>query len=206
MEILRVCVKNQFIIVEVDLVGQLINTKTTEWSFIVSLILIARRRTLIVACILCFLIPILAVGAAERPAITIPSLNISLQIKEFYLSGDTWFIDPWEKGIGHLEQTGWFDTGSNMVLAGHSVMPNGKPGVFASLNTVAVGQEIILFDGTGDRYYQISDIRVVPVDDVSVIMPTERERLTLITCDLSSYDEAIQGYTQRLVVIADRIS
>lgn len=168
-------------------------------------ILITLRRTFILALIIFVLIPLLPVGAAERPTITISSIDISLQIKQFYLSGDSWAIDPWEKGIGHLEQTGWFDTGSNIVLAGHSVMPNGNPGVFANLNNVTVGQEIVIFDGSADRYYQVTDIRIVPVDDVSVVMPTDHERLTLITCEVGSYDEASQSYTQRLVVIADRV-
>jgi len=144
--------------------------------------------------------------AANRPTITISALNISRQIKEFHLSGDTWAIDPWEKGIGHLEQTGWLDVGSNIVLAGHSVMPNGNPGVFAALNTVAPGQEIVIFDGSGDRRYQVTEVRVVPVEDVSVVMPTDHERLTLITCEVGSYDTASQTYTQRLVVIAERVS
>lgn len=169
-------------------------------------ILITLRRSFILAMIIFVLIPILPVGATARPTITISSIDISLQIKEFYLSGDSWAIDPWEKGIGHLEQTGWFDTGSNMVLAGHSVMPNGNAGVFANLNDVIVGQEILIFDGSADRRYQVTEIRVVPVDDISVVMPTAHERLTLITCEIGSYDEASQSYTQRLVVIADRVS
>ena len=168
-------------------------------------ILITLRRTFILALIIFVLIPFLPVGATERPTITISSIDISLQIKQFYLSGDSWAIDPWEKGIGHLEQTGWFDTGSNIVLAGHSVMPNGNAGVFAHLNEVSVGQEIVIFDGSADRHYQVTDIRIVPIDDVSVVMPTDHERLTLITCEVGSYDEVSQSYIQRLVVVADRV-
>jgi LPXTG-site transpeptidase (sortase) family protein len=145
-------------------------------------------------------------SAADKPTITISNLNISLQIKVFPLSSDSWAINPWEKGIGHLEQTGWFENPGNIVLAGHSVMPNGKAGIFASLNMLTVGQEIVLFDGSADRRYQVADVRSVPLDDVSVVMPTEDERLTLITCDVNSYDAASQEYAQRLVVIAERTS
>jgi LPXTG-site transpeptidase (sortase) family protein len=144
--------------------------------------------------------------AANKPTITISTLSISSEIKEFRLSDGTWTIDPWETGIGHLEKTGWFDNPTNIVLAGHSTMPNGKPGVFATLNNLSIGQDIVLFDGNADRHYQVSDMLVVPVDDVSVVMPTDHERLTLITCEIGSYDEASQSYTQRLVVIADRVS
>jgi len=167
------------------------------------------RRSLVCLILISMIVPailVLPTYAADKPTITISALNIARHIKEFYLSDGTWVIDPWEKGIGHLEQTGWFDNPTNIVLAGHSMMPNGQPGIFANLSSLAVGQEIVLFDGSADRRYQVVDIRVVPLDDVSVVMPTEQERLTLITCDLSSFDEASQSYTRRLVVMADRTS
>ena len=165
-----------------------------------------RHITGIILSIILVIVLVVPTSASNNPTITISSLNISAEIKEFRLSGGTWTIDPWEKGIGHLEDTGWFDNPTNIVLAGHSTMPNGKPGVFTTLNDLSLGQEIVLFDGNADRHYQIIDIRVVPVDDVSVVMPTDHERLTLITCEIGSYDEVSQGYTQRLVVIADRVS
>jgi LPXTG-site transpeptidase (sortase) family protein len=164
-----------------------------------------RSIIFIILSLILILVLIVPVTADNEPTITISSLNISVEIKEFRLSNGTWTIDPWEKGIGHLEKTGWFDNPTNIVLAGHSTMPNGKPGIFATLNNISVGQEIVLFDGNADRHYQVSDIQVVPVDDISVVMPTDHERLTLITCEIGSYDATIQGYTQRLVIIADRV-
>jgi LPXTG-site transpeptidase (sortase) family protein len=166
-------------------------------------------RQLIISIILSLILIIVLVipgNAANKPTITISSLNISGEIKEFRLVDGTWTISPWEKGIGHLEDTGWFDNPTNIVLAGHSTMPNGKPGVFATLSNLSIGQDIVLFDGKADRHYQVSDIQVVAADDVSVVMPTDHERLTLITCEIGSYDEVNQGYTQRLVVVADRVS
>jgi LPXTG-site transpeptidase (sortase) family protein len=146
------------------------------------------------------------VDASGQAIITISSLDLSREIEEFPLSNGTWAIDPWETGIGHLEHTGWFENPTNIVLAGHSKMPDGKPGVFATLDRLSVGEGIVLFDGNADRHYQITDIRVVPIDDVSVVMPTDHERLTLITCDTGSYDEASQAYLQRRIIIADRVS
>jgi LPXTG-site transpeptidase (sortase) family protein len=144
--------------------------------------------------------------ASNAATISISSLDMAKSIKEFPLANGTWTISPWEKGIGHLEKTGWFDNPTNIVLAGHSVMPNGDPGIFANLNLLSAGQEIVLSDGSENRRYQITDIRIVPVDDVSVVMPTEQERLTLITCETGSYDEVSQSYSQRLVVVADRVN
>jgi LPXTG-site transpeptidase (sortase) family protein len=155
--------------------------------------------------IVIFLTSILAANASTNPTISISTLNISREIKEFPLRDGTWAIDPWETGIGHLEATGWFDNPTNIVLAGHSTMPNGSPGVFISLDQLAVGDEIVLSNGDGDRHYQVTDIRIVPIDDISVVMPTDQERLTLITCEVGSYHESSQQYLRRLVVIADRV-
>ena len=142
--------------------------------------------------------------AAVHSSITIASLNISTGITEFPLADGTWAIDPWETGIGHLQETAWFD-GGNMVLAGHSVMPDGSAGVFYSLNELTIGQEISIVDGDINRLYQVSEIYTVPVEDVSVVMPTNDERLTLITCEVGSFDKASGTYTNRLVVIAQRV-
>lgn len=143
--------------------------------------------------------------ASAHPSITISPLNISSGITEFPLAGGTWAIDPWETGIGHLQETAWFDAPGNMVLAGHSVMPDGTAGVFYNLNNLEVGQEIVLFDGGGERRYQVTEMRVVAIDDISVVMPTDDDRLTLITCEVSSYDPATGLYSKRLVVVAQRV-
>jgi LPXTG-site transpeptidase (sortase) family protein len=139
------------------------------------------------------------------PTIRIPSLKIKTAIKDFPLSGDTWHIGQWERGIGHLQGTGWFNNPGNVVLAGHSKLPNGKAGVFRRLSNLAVGSDILVFDGWNERRYQVIDKRVVSPYDLSVVYPTGDDRLTLITCEVSSYDPKSNSYGQRLVVIAQRV-
>lgn len=161
----------------------------------------------------CVLAIVLIVGLASthqakansvgRLGLSIPSVGIHSKITEFNIVGGTWGIDPWERRIGHLEGTAWAD--GNIALGGHSRMPNGKPGIFAGLNQVQVGDTIKLNDGFGERQYNVTEIKIVPDTDISVVFPTSNERLTLITCDVNSFDEATGYYLQRLVVVAERM-
>ncbi len=147
--------------------------------------------------------PIAAVPSnLSGPAISIPTVNISSGISTFPLDGVSWAINPWDRGVGHLQGTGWMDTG-NMALGGHSVMPDGRPGIFSGLYGLNVGDPIILLDSNGNELrYVVSEIRTVRFDDVSVVYPTGRRQLTLITCDVPSRDPNTDFYSQRLIVIA----
>jgi LPXTG-site transpeptidase (sortase) family protein len=144
--------------------------------------------------------------AGSRPRLAINAIGISKRVVEFPLTPDSWAIRPWEKNVGHLAGTGWFGQPGNIVLAGHSKMPNGAPGTFYYLNQLGVGSDIALFDGSVNRHYSVVDVRSVSEYDISVTLPTADDRLTLITCDIGSYDAASQSYAKRLVVIAQRVS
>lgn len=143
--------------------------------------------------------------AGNRPRLGISAIGLSRRVVEFPLTSDSWAIRPWEKNIGHLAGTGWFDNPGNIVLAGHSTLPNGKPGTFYHLDQVSVGSTITLFDGSANREYSVTDIRTVSEYDLSVTLPTSDDRLTLITCDISSYNPDTQEYANRLVVTAQRV-
>jgi LPXTG-site transpeptidase (sortase) family protein len=132
-----------------------------------------------------------------------PTVNIASGVRVFPLEGTTWAIDPHEQLVGHFEGTAWLTENSNIVLGGHSEMPNGAPGIFARLYNVKVGDPIIVQDGKGDqRKFVVTEIRNVHYTDVSVVMPNGRTQLTLITCDIPSFDASTQTYDERLVVIA----
>jgi LPXTG-site transpeptidase (sortase) family protein len=144
--------------------------------------------------------------AGARPRISIGAINVSKRIVELPLTSDSWDIKPWEKNVGHLAGTAWFDNPGNVVLAGHSTYPNGKPAPFFYLNQVGVGSDIAVFDGSVNRHYTVTDVRTVSEWDLSVTDPTPDDRLTLITCDVGSYNAETQSYDNRLVVIAQRAS
>lgn len=146
-----------------------------------------------------------SVDARPYARLQIDAIGVSSSIITFPLWRDTWAIDPWEDNIGHLEATSWLDAPGNIVLAGHSRLPNGSPGILANLNQVGVGAELKLTHGHEERRYIVNEVRIVSEYDIGVILPTSDERITLITCDVGSYDPATGSYSQRLVVIANRV-
>lgn len=141
--------------------------------------------------------------ASGGASLAIPTVNIFSPIKVFPLDGVSWAIDPWERQVGYLQGTGWVDRGGNIALGGHSEFPDGTPGIFAGLYQLNIGDPILLTVDGVERRYTVRERRVVRYDDLSVVYPTPNERLTLITCDLPSYNEATGEYEDRLVIIAE---
>ncbi len=130
--------------------------------------------------------------------LSLPTANIFSPIKTFPLDGKSWAIDAWEPIVGHLQGTAWVGNTGNIVLGGHSKYPNGQSGIFAGLYGVKIGDPIFL----GERRYVVSQILTVNYRDLGVIYPTATDRLTLITCDIPSFDADTNFYIDRLVVIA----
>jgi sortase A len=66
---------------------------------------------------------------------------------------------------------------------------------------VKVGDAIEMHTPRGDLRYEVADIRIVLPTDVSVLDPTERDSLTLITC----YPFYYVGHApKRFIVRAER--
>lgn len=142
-------------------------------------------------------------ASSGSPTITISAINVSASIVEFPLTDTSWAIQPWETAVGHLEGTTGLGQAGNIVLAGHSRMPDGKPGIFSSLKKLSQGDEIVVFDGAAEHRYTVSQVFTVPSRDVSVVFPTTQEQLTLITCDTDSYDQSNSRYNRRVVIVAN---
>lgn len=123
--------------------------------------------------------------------VRIPRLGIDAPI----LPGDG--VDVPAHAVAHHPGTAWPGRGSNAYLYGHA-----RDGLFRDLWRVRVGDvvEVDLADGAAAQY-RVAEVRpLVAWDDLSVLQPTEGERLTLQTCvwyDLSS---------PRLVVIAEPVA
>lgn len=137
--------------------------------------------------------------------IRIPTVGIESPVTTFYLDGVSWAIDPWDATVGHFQGTAWLDRIGNLVLGGHSEYPNGSPGIFNALYDVGIGDEIFVWDAERERRYVVVNIMNVDYRDLSVVYPTERNRLTLITCDIPSYVAESNIYYERLVVVAEEI-
>lgn len=123
----------------------------------------------------------------EAVRIRIDRLGIDLPIVE----GDG--VTAPDREAAHFPGTAWPDGGSNTYIYGHA-----RDGLFLPLWDAQVGDEVVLtlVDGSS-RCYVIDEIRPrTPWNDISVLLPTEEERLTLQTS--TSYTPT----APRFVVIA----
>lgn len=144
--------------------------------------------------------------AASGTRLSIPVAGINSAITQFPLdNAGSWAINPWERQVGHLQGTAWLGESGNTVLGGHSRYPNGNPGVFLRLYDVRVGDYILVTEDGQERRYVVSAVRVVRYDDLTVLYPTPHSRLTLITCDVPSFNPIDNVYYERLVIVADRV-
>jgi len=79
-------------------------------------------------------------------------------------------------GVGHLSDTPWIGQGGNVALAGH------RDTVFRSLRRIQSGDVIEIATAERSVRYRVETTAVVPPGDLSVLEPSSRSTLTLITC------------------------
>jgi len=144
--------------------------------------------------------------ALDPITLTIPAIDVQAPIVLAPLravSGvTTWDFSTLNAEIGFLEHTAWFGQGSNVVLGGHSEDIQRRPSVFYALHQLTEGDHIVINNAGVKHIYIVSDVFEVEADNLSILYPTETEQLTLITCDVDSYNAG--DYDRRVVVIAER--
>lgn len=141
-------------------------------------------------------------GTANYPEIFIADAGIKEAIIESQLEEDGWRVSHLENRVGHLEGTGWLGSPGNIVLAGHVELKDGRPGVFARIHELESGDAITVTQNGVSYTYWVTEVKVVQADDLSVVYPTESERVTLITC--TGYNFLNNTYEERIVVVAER--
>ena len=133
-----------------------------------------------------------------------PTAGIAGDIVQSYLDGTSWDVSQLGPNVGHLQGTAWMNDTGNIVLAGHVELSDGRQGIFARLSELQIGDSISLSQDGQEHLYQVKQKFTTEPTDMSVVYPSETNRLTLITC--SDYDFFQDTYLERLVVIADRVS
>lgn len=140
------------------------------------------------------------------PSVHIKASVVEVELRQFKDGSVTWDMSSVKSTVGHLQGTSWLDNPGNIVLAGHSELARRKPGIFARLDRVQVGDSIFLTNANDQWHYVVSETRVVNSDDLSVLVPTSGDQLTLITCYIASYNRKTGDYDKRLIVIAQRVN
>ncbi|MFC4320732.1 class D sortase [Litchfieldia salsa] len=80
------------------------------------------------------------------------------------------------KGVGHYIGSAFPGERNNVVLAGH------RDTVFRGLDSVKVGDRVLIETDSGEYTYEVFDQSIVSEDDLSVLLSNEEAILTLITC------------------------
>ena len=133
----------------------------------------------------------------------IPSAGIFTNIVEAFLDGTSWDVSRLGNNVGHLQGTSWITSGGNVVLSGHVELADGRRGIFANLYDISVGDIVEVTAGNDNWRYIVTDIQTTSPTDLTPILPTQEDRLTLITC--GSYNILSNVYQERLIVVAQRI-
>lgn len=142
-------------------------------------------------------------SSIEPTRLQIPKAGINAQIIEAYIEGTSWDVSQLGRNVGHLQGTAWFGQGNNVVLSGHVEMSDGRGGVFANLDELTVDDSIRVIHNGEEKDYIIIEVRSTTPDDLSPIFPTDRERLTLITC--GEYNFIRDLYLERTIIVAEPI-
>lgn len=130
-----------------------------------------------------------AMGVVEAPA-------IGMRLPVYHGSS----YDVLAHGAGHLPGTSLpiGGPGTHAVLTGHSYMPDAT--LFTNLDDLAPGDVIDVTTAAGTVSYSVTDISVVPPDDVNPLrIESGRDLLTLVTCTGT-------GNSMRLLVTGERIA
>ncbi len=132
----------------------------------------------------------------------IPSISLDITVVVAPFVGNTWDFSNLTDVAGYFEGLPTPGEGSNSVIGAHSELDNHIPGPFYNLNQVKVNDQVIVLQNHVKYTYIITKIWYVRPTDVSPILPSKTDTLTLFTC--AGYDEGV--YTTRLVVRAKRIA
>lgn len=100
----------------------------------------------------------------------IPALDVVVPIYSGTSSSEL------DRGVGHIRGTAALDSGGNAAIAGH------RDGFFRALSRVKLGQVLYIDTLSGTRGYRVTEMRIVTPSEVSVLEPTGRPTITLVTC------------------------
>jgi len=114
---------------------------------------------------------------ASPPAkLVIKDLNLALPIEESHIVLGKWQVS--QNGLSHLDSSGLPGEHDNMVIYGHD-----KSKVFGHLKNIKVGALVTVTSQNGEVHtYKVIKTQVVTPDQISVVLPTKTELLTLYTC------------------------
>ncbi len=119
-------------------------------------------------------------------SLIIPDLSISVMVAP-NVDGrnENVYTEALKNGVAHYKGTALPGSGSNILIFGHSsgVLGSGPYStIFANLDNLVINEEIVINYNNKTSQYIVTEKKIVKQDDLSILEPTEREQLTLMTC------------------------
>lgn len=96
--------------------------------------------------------------------------------------------------IGHFNDTPYFN--GNICLAAHNRGYNQN--FFERLNEVQKGDKVEYITKYATYEYEVTDIKIIEETDLTVLNPTKKDQITMITCIANQRDK-------RLCVVASKV-
>jgi sortase A len=109
-------------------------------------------------------------GDAPEAVLRIPRLTLEVPVY-----GDTSDLNL-DRGAGRIPGTANLEQSGNIGIAAH------RDGFFRKLKDVELGMVILLEHGGRTQRYHITEISIVSPEDGSVLAPTDKPSVTLVTC------------------------
>src|SRR4051812_1567593 len=131
-----------------------------------------------------------ALGSAEKTVpfrpitgVAMPSISLQAEVVPAKLvptdGGLTWEVPAFK--AGHAEASAGAGETGNAVLFGHVVSKH-LGNVFKDLDKIRVGDRVQVLSERQEFDYEVVDVREVDRTDVSVVQPTAKPSISLITC------------------------
>lgn len=119
-------------------------------------------------------------------------LGVNIKIKESNIQNGVWQIFP--DAAGHLESSARIGEGGNIIIYGHN-----RNEVLGPIRWAKEGEKIELVDATGrEYYYKVVKVEIVDPSNLTYILPTNEETLTVYTC-IGFMD------SKRLIIVAKKV-
>jgi len=135
--------------------------------------------------------------------IIIPVIKVDSPVQPVSFNGQTWDLSALGDQVAWLTETSLPGQGGNTVMTAHvSWTPLAVP--FHDLVQVKRGAIVTVYTREAIYTYKVREQRLAHPDDMSVIAPTGKPQLTLITC--TYWDPLNRTYLERRIVFADLIS
>ena len=118
---------------------------------------------------------VLPKNVPTKNTVVIPRIDLTVQVNE----GKD--LSALNTGAWHRPQTSSPEKGGNTVIVGHRFTYSGQS-YFYNLDKVQLKDPIVVYWDKKQYTYEVSEIKVVGADQISVEAPTKQTQLTLYTC------------------------